>query len=451
MILPMPSWMPLIFKRGLLPLSLLLAVSGCGVTDWFGKAEEPPLPGQRIAILAYERGLRADPEIAEVVVQLPEPYVNADWAQPGGSAAHAMYHLSLSANPRRVWSADVGEGSGDVAQILAEPVVVGDTVYTMDSRSLVSAFATDIGSRRWQVDLEDEDEDDGFFGGGIAADGDKVFVATGFARVFALDAATGETLWIHKAPSPMRGAPVVSDGRVFVVTLDNQMLVLNTETGERLWNHVGVQETAGLLGSASPAVARNTVVVPYSSGEVLALLTDDGRTVWSENLSDIRRLDPLADIAQVRGLPVIDRDLVLAISHAGRMLAVDLRQGARAWQAEIGGVQMPWAAGDFIYLVTNDGQLVCLQRRDGRIRWVTPLPRFVDEEAQEDPIRWRGPVLAGDRLIIAGSHGEVLSVSPYDGKPLGFIALGDGAAVAPVVANNSLYLVTNGGELVALR
>src|SRR3546814_18359741 len=78
----------------------------------------------------------------------------------------------------------------------------------------------------------------------------------------------------------MRGAPVVSDGRVFVITLDNQMLVLNTETGERLWNHVGVQETAGLLGSASPAVARNTVVVPYSSGEVLALLTDDGRTVW---------------------------------------------------------------------------------------------------------------------------------------------------------------------------
>jgi len=154
MILPMPSWMPLIFKRGLLPLSLLLAVSGCGITDWFGEAEAPPLPGQRIAILAYERGLRADPTISEVVVQLPEPYVNADWAQPGGSAAHAMYHLSLSANPRRVWSADVGEGSGDVAQILAEPVVVGDTVYTMDSRSLVSAFAADIGSRRWQVDLE---------------------------------------------------------------------------------------------------------------------------------------------------------------------------------------------------------------------------------------------------------------------------------------------------------
>src|SRR3546814_9223577 len=91
--------------------------------------------------------------------------------------------------------------------------------YTMDSRSLVSAFAATDGTRRWQVDVENEDEDAGFFGGGIASDGEKIFVSTGFARIFALDAETGETLWIHKAPSPMRGAPVVSDGRVFVIKI----------------------------------------------------------------------------------------------------------------------------------------------------------------------------------------------------------------------------------------
>lgn len=436
--------------RRLLPvLCLPFALAACG--DWFGEPEDPPLPGQRIAILAYERGLRADSTIADQVVQLPEPYVNSDWSQPGGSAAHAMYHLSLSANPHRVWSVDIGEGSGEVAQLLAQPIVAGGTVYTMDSRSLVSAFAADSGARRWQVDLETEDEDEGFFGGGVAADGDRMFVATGFARVFGLDAASGEVLWIHKAPAPVRGAPVAVNGRVFAITIDNQLLVLNRETGERLWNHVGVQETAGLLGSASPAVSRDTVIVPYSSGEVLALVTDDGRQVWSENLSGLRRLDPLGDIAQIRGLPVIDRDLVLAISHGGRMMAVDLRQGARAWQAEIGGVEMPWAAGDYIYLVTNDSQLVCLRRSDGRIRWVTPLPRFADPEEQEEPIRWRGPVLAGDRLIVAGSHGEVMSVSPYDGQPVGLITLSEGVAVTPVVAANSLYLLTNSGELIAYR
>ena len=148
---------------------------------------------------------------------------------------------------------------------------------------------------------------------------------------------------------------------------------------------------------------------------------------------------------------MIDRGLVLAVSHAGRMLAIDLRQGVRAWQAELGGVEMPWPAGDFVYVLTKDSQLVCLRRRDGRIRWVQPLPRFVDPDDPDEPIRWKGPVLAGDRLVVAGSHGEVLSISPYDGKPLGFFDLGDGVAVPPVVANNGLYLLTHGGQLVALR
>ena len=438
-------------SRAAAAFALLLALGACGFDDFFGEEEAPPLPGQRIAILAFERGLRPDPSIADLAVRLPEPYVNTDWAQPGGSAAHAMYHLSLSANPRRVWSADVGEGSGSVAQILAQPLVVGDLVYAMDARSLVSAFSTSGGRRVWRVDLEDDDEDDGFFGGGIAYDNGKVFAATGFAKVFALNAGSGDVIWEHKAPAPMRSAPVVSDGRVFVVTFDNQLIVLDAESGERLWNHVGVQETAGLLGSASPAVAGNTVVVPYTSGEVLGMVTDSGRVLWSENLSAVRRIDPLADIAQIRGLPVIDRGLVLAVSHAGRMLAIDLRQGVRAWQAELGGVEMPWPAGDFVYVLTKDSQLVCLRRRDGRIRWVQPLPRFVDPDDPDEPIRWKGPVLAGDRLVVAGSHGEVLSISPYDGKPLGFFDLGDGVAVPPVVANNGLYLLTHGGQLVALR
>ena len=449
----MKSLMSLVFSRRFAPLVLLLGLGACSTfDDFFGESEAPPLPGQRIAILAYDRGLRPDPTIAEVAVRLPEPYVNETWAQPGGSAAHAMYHLSLSAQPRRVWSADVGEGSGDVAQILSQPLVVGDLVYAMDARSLVSAFSLSDGSRVWRVDLEDDDEDDGFFGGGIAYDDGKIFVTTGFAKIFALNARSGEVLWEHKAPAPMRSAPVVSDGRLFTVTFDNQLIVVEAESGERLWNHVGVQETAGLLGSASPAVAGSTVVVPYSSGEVLAMLTDSGRIVWSENLGAIRRIDPLADIAQVRGLPVIDRELVFAVSHAGRMLAVDLRQGVPVWQIDLSGVEMPWPAGDFIYVLTKDSQIVCLQRRDGRVRWVQPLPRFVDPDDPDEAIRWSGPVLAGDRLIVAGSHGELLSVSPYDGKPLGVLELGGGGvAVAPVVANNSLFLLTHNGTLVALR
>ena len=76
------------------------------------------------------------------------------------------------------------------------------------------------------------------------------------------------------------------------------------------------------------------------------------------------------------------------------MVSIDLRTGERAWTRDIGGVQTPWVAGDFLFLLTNSQELIAVSRRDGRIRWITPMPRWEDPEDREDPIVWSGPVLA---------------------------------------------------------
>ncbi len=439
-------------RGGPLALLALFLLGACSDLPFLGGGDsEPPLPGRRISILAVDRGVTADSALQDVEVLLPPPYVNEAWSHSAGSPAHAMYHLSLSENPRVLWSDDVGEGSGSDQILLAQPVVVGDFVFAMDARSLVTAYDGRNGERIWRVDLEPEEEDEGYFGGGIGYGDRRLFVTTGFGKAFALDAVTGEMLWEAEVPGPVRAAPTVADGQVYIVLIDNQLLTLDAETGERLWSHVGLQETAGLIGAASPAVEGETVVVPYSSGEIFALSAEDGQVIWAESLASLQRVDPLADLPHIRGEPVIDRGIVFAISHSGRMLALDLEQGLRAWDIDVGGVETPWIAGDFLYVLTNEQLVLCLQRKDGRIKWVQALPQFEDPEDQEDPIRWTGPVLASDRLIVAGSHGEALSLSPYTGRILGYFELPAGAAVPPVVANNALFFLTEDGRLVAMK
>jgi len=251
--------------------------------------------------------------------------------------------------------------------------------------------------------------------------------------------------------APIHSPPTVADGRVFVVTVENELDVLAADDGRKLWAHNGLPEPAGLAGGASPAVAGDLVVVPYSSGELYALRVENGRPLWNDSLAAAQPVGALSSLADIRGAPVIDRDRVFAISHSGLMVSIDLRTGDRVWEQDIGGVHAPWVAGDYIFVLSADNQLICLTRADGRVRWARELPQWNNPEKKRDPIFWSGPVLAGDRLIVISSEGEAFSVSPYTGEPLGRVDFPDGVFINPIVGDKTLYVLTDEADLVAMR
>lgn len=423
-------------------------LAACGI---FGDEEDPPLKGVRLNILQRDQSLKPDPKVADLRVVLPRPAVNKEWPQAGGFANHAMHHLSLGKNPKRVWSKSIGAGSSSSRKVLAQPVVGGGVIFTMDAKANIAAFNAASGQAIWSKDVLPDDEDEGDLGGGVAYGDGRVFVSTGAGEVIALEAKTGKEIWRKKVNAPMRSAPTTADGRVFVVTIENQLIALDAKTGERLWDRDGIAASAGILGGASPAVENSVVVAPLSSGEIVALRTDNGRPLWNDQLAAVRRRNPITNLPDIKGHPVIDRDLVFAVSHSGRLAAIDLRTGNRAWDLDVGALQTPWVAGDYLYIVTTNGLLAAVLRKTGRVRWVIELSKFVDKDDLDDPITWAGPVLAGDRLVIAGSHGKALSVSPYTGEVTGRLEMGEGVFVPPLVANNTIYFLDDDGRLIAMR
>jgi len=427
-------------------LALAALVAACS-----GSKEAPPLPGERIPILLTDERLEPDPLIADLDVSLPPPFVNPEWPQQGGYPNHAMQHLALDAEPAVVWRADAGEGASKDELLLSSPIVAEGRVYAMDTRATVSAFDFADGGLLWRTELEPEDEEDGSWGGGLAYADGRVFVSTGFGEVIALASGGGDVLWRTPVSGPMRAAPAAGNGRVFAVTKDNQLHALNAQSGDIEWTHTGIAETAGLVGGGAPAIGDNIVIVPYSSGELFALRAENGRSLWSDNLSAIRRVDAVSAMADIRGRPVVDGNRVYAISHSGRMVSIDVRSGRRIWEASVGGTEQPWIAGDFIFLLTTDGFLVCMTARDGRIRWTRRLVLFLDEANKEDRVLWTGPVLAGEKLYIANDRAALVALSPFDGQELNRWEIPGGVPVAPAVADETLLFLTLDGDLQAWR
>ncbi|MGE4313244.1 MAG: PQQ-binding-like beta-propeller repeat protein [Pseudobdellovibrionaceae bacterium] len=433
--------------------SALLAVSALTLGACSGDDKDAPLKGERISIISYQQELQPDDVALDAEGFIaPDEWKNEYWPQAGGYPNHAMQNLALNPGAlKKVWSTDIGSGSRKRLPLIAQPVVFDGRIYTMDTQAVVSAFSIKNGKELWSKSFRPKEEDEAVITGGLAYSSGKLYVTTGYNNVLALNPKDGKLIWKVDLESPSRAAPTVLNDRVFVVTVDNKLLTLNASDGKQLWDYQGLTEQAGLIGMASPA-ANNEIVVPvFSSGELYALRVENGSVAWSESLSPLARFSGLASIADIRALPVMDKGRIYAISYSGKMVALEERTGTRIWQKEIGSAETPWIAGNHAFILTNNNELTALGTDNGTVNWVAKLPHYLDPKNREDPIVLHGPVLAGGRLILAGTNGLVLEYEPKTGKLIRKWDANDTVVCTPIVAGGMLFLLTDDGTLQAYQ
>jgi outer membrane protein assembly factor BamB len=452
-------------KRLIAALVVAGLLAGCGTLRGHRRPSTPTV-GQRIPVLSSENQIEVDPALAGVPVTVPSPYVNPDWATSGGNAAKSMIHVALGDSPHQIWSASVGEGANLRARLASEPVVGDGRVYTIDTTATVRAFDANTGQQLWVHQVRGENSPrETLFGGGVTYDSGHVYAVNGAGDAAALDAATGNQVWLVKPGSPLRGAPTVGVDNVYVLSQDNQLYALDRDNGETRWTATGSFELAGVFGVASPAFAQSTVVAGYSSGELTAYRYENGETVWQDALARTGISTVVGTLSDVDADPVVDNGRVFAVGRGGRMVAIELITGQRAWEINIAGLSTPWVAGDWVFVVTDRAQLVAVARASGRVRWISQLPAFRHPPRErtpgqngenrnkpgEGPIFWRGPILAGGRLILTSSEGQIAYVNPADGSIQATVDTRAPFSLPPVVANNTLYTLDDSGRLTAYR
>ncbi|WP_376087269.1 PQQ-binding-like beta-propeller repeat protein [Roseomonas sp. CCTCC AB2023176] len=440
-------------RRTLLLGGAGLALAGCETIDSIFGESKKPLPGDRQSVLQAAGNISADPAAASRPVTLPAPANPAEWPQAGGNLAHNPGHVATGGSLREAWRSSIGDGSGYRQRITAGPIATADTVFTADAFAEVSAFDLARGGRRWRVDSKPPRESAGVAGAGLAFDGGVLYAATGAAEVLAMDPSTGEVRWRARTPAPARGAPTVAGGRIFVTTLENHLLALSTEDGRTLWTYRGQQVLAIPLGLPSAAVVGETVVAGFPSGELVALRAADGRVQWSEGVSGGpgSRRGGIAELGGITGLPVVAEERVIATGMGGTILSVDLRSGRRLWERDVGSATTPAVAGDWVFLTSTGGELVALSRLDGRIRWVSALDNRPENRRRRDPATFGPPMLAGGQILVPSSLGEIVVADPAEGAVTARIRTAGPATLPMAAVNGTILAITDDGSLTAFR
>lgn len=437
-------------KKATLATAVLLLAS-CGL---FSK-DKIKLDGDRISVLDTEVKLRPDYREGEVRIMLPRPVRNTSWTQSGGNSQHLMKHLETGNKLQGFWDTGFGAGNSHRDYLIAEPVIAYKVVFAIDADAIVSAYRLDSGKQIWKQRLKPlirEDKSIAIKGAGIAEYDRKIYATTGFGGVFALDMLTGKKLWFYNAQTPMRIAPTVNAGKVFVQTIDNTLIALDAANGSELWRYKSAMEQTTLVGGASPAYdpEKDLVVAAFSNGELRAFKASTGSPLWSDWLVSRTRSNSLANINAIKANPVIDREVVYAVGHNNILVAIDIRTGSRIWEREIGSTNQPWVAGKFMFVLSNDHDLLAIEAKSGKIVWNTKIPLGTDSDDKAG-VFVTGPVLADNRLLVATSNGYAFAVSPYTGKIMSFVTLDDGVEVSPIVADGITVITTNDADLIAYK
>ncbi|QBL93020.1 Outer membrane protein assembly factor BamB [Komagataeibacter saccharivorans] len=439
--------------------ALLPALAACKA----GKKKTPLLIGHRSDVLHTVAGLTVDADETQAVTVPAAIAVNA-WPQSGIRPDHDGVNIAWGGEMRHQWTHDIGAGNsepqllsyvalGDSGRgiIQATPVVQNGRIFVADAQGVIRAYRWPGMHKLWEYNPKPRKMLSNNLGGGLTVDGDTLYIVDGVGQALAVSAETGKLKWRVNIQAPGRSAPTLVNGRLFFGTIDEHLYCVDAENGNILWSYAATSADTVIYGQPAPAVADGVVLAGFGSGDLVALRAEGGEVVWADTLGSTNGQEALIDFSCVHGMPVIVDGTAYAISTGSVLVAIDMRSGRRLWERGISGQNTPLVIGDWIFLVSMDEQVACLDRLSGHVRWITQLRQYENADKQKRGIVWNGPILAGGKLVMISSLPEngVAIIDPAQGHIESLHALPGQVTTAPIIVDNLLLLMDNKGYLIA--
>ncbi len=352
------------------------------------------------------------------------------------SALGSLPSYQAELSPVRVWSHSVGAGR-DGEQLRLQPVRSGKRLYAADGSGRVEARLLPAGTLLWERELSEQVKS------GVALGEHNLYLGSVSGELWALDLESGAVRWRVPLLSEILAPVVESSGIVVVRSGDGRLRGLDRDSGEERWSYQRELPALTLRGTGSPVVVDERVVAGLDSGEVVALSLQEGRELWLQQVTAPRGRTEVERLVDIDADPVVAGDHLYVISYQGELVALGLEQGEVVWRRKIGGVEPPVVVGERLFLSDQQGSLWGLERNGGRALW--------RQQALEGRTPTAPVATPSGHLVVGDRAGVLHWIAQEDGHLGGRFDLGSGAILAPPLRYDPALIVqTESGEITLL-
>lgn len=337
---------------------------------------------------------------------------------------------------QKVWGGSVG-GGGKKQRLGLGLASLDGRLYAAGRDGDVAAFDLKTGKQAWRTKTELA------LAGGTGVSTELVVVGSLDGQVVALSTTDGTQRWRADVKGEVLSSPAVAEKEVIVRTVDGKLRALAVADGKELWSAEQQIPKLTLRGTAAPVIARDMALTGFDNGRVLAVSLSDGATVWDSPVSpshgrtELERLNDIDSAVKVVG------DDVFVAGFQGRAAMLALDSGQIWWTRDVSSYRGVDVDDEQMYIATSLGELVAMKRRSGAEVW------------RYDALKNRGlsaPTVVGDYVAVADLEGYVHFFDRLTGELAGRTkTAGDRVTNPPLAVNDVLYVISDKGDLSALR
>lgn len=345
-----------------------------------------------------------------------------------GSKVEKPKPADLQANPgliglRQAWAARVGEVGYPLST-----AVNGSIVTVAGGDGTVVALDAATGRELWRAGAGAP------LSAGVGSDGSVAAVVTRDNDVVALS--SGKQLWKRKLPAQGFTAPFVAGGRVFVLAADRSVTAMDGQTGRVLWTQQRPGE-ALVLRQAGVMLAVGDTLLVGQGGRLSGLNPSNGSIRFEAPIATARGINDVERLVDLVGSVSRIDNVVCARAFQAAVGCVDAARGQVLWTQKASGSQGVHGDAAAVYGTESDGKVMAWRRDSGQRLWTTDKLAFRELSA---------PLAVGRSVVVGDAQGHVHFLSREDGSLLNRVQPdGSAIAAAPVLAGNTLVVVTRNG------
>ena len=391
------------------------------------------------SILSYDAEISETLDLNIENIFIDPPREINYWTQHFQNPSNNLNNISSSSKIKN--KIKVVSGNRGALNII-QPIYFNETICYILSSGLLECKSLKSNKKLFSIDIKIEGSKKyEVIRGGLAYFDNKIVLVDAYGQVLLIDSNDGNKIWERNIEFPILSPPLIYRNNIYFISSDNRLFSLSLETGNIEWSFQTIAETKKSLITASPIAFENTIIAPFSNGELVAFSHDSGRPLWSENVSKVSLLSNF-DIKDISASPVISDNLIFSLSTNGKLISINAINGKRNWAIDLSGYRTPTISGNQVYIIDEDGKLICLDKNNGEIYWITELNKFKKGKKAKNLNLWLGPYLINNLLYNFSFFGELKVVSPITGDILSTDNLGiKDIILPPIIVSDAVFLM----------